>query len=111
MSEEIYEVIIPPNIYTQLENIRDYISNVFFAPQAANKRITEIFNTMESLKTFPERGFSADKKVGRQISKISKTYGIVAVGGKYLIFYNILGREINISYLIPTKSDYAKLFN
>ena len=101
---------MPPHIYIQLTSIKDYISNVLFDPSGAEKRVRDIVCGMKNLSTFPERGFNADKKVGKQISKTDKTLGILVADNQYLVFYTVDGERIYITHLIPTKSDYSKLF-
>lgn len=109
-----YNVQIPPEIFTQLQNIKDYVANVLFSPQTAEKQVRHILADLRNLKTFPERGFDADAKVGKQISKFGKTYGIVVGNKKYLAFYTIDKMDgkkfVFVTYLVPARSDYAKLF-
>lgn len=109
-----YVVKIPDEIFTQLQNIKDYVANVLFSPQAAEKQVRQILTDLRNLRTFPERGFDADEKVGKQISQYAKTYGIIVGNRKYLAFYNIDEsngtKYVFVTYLVPVQSDYAKLF-
>ncbi|MDR2834123.1 MAG: type II toxin-antitoxin system RelE/ParE family toxin [Streptococcaceae bacterium] len=107
-----YHVKIAPKIFEQLKDIQAYISNVLLSTEAADNRITELFDEMENLKTFPHRGFNADEKIGTVINQHKKTYGLSIVKGKYIVLYQVV-EEINqvlIVDLVPTASDYSKLF-
>ena len=105
-------MVIPPAVFLQLESIKNYISNVLFNPEIAIDIVGKILDDMESLEVVPERGFNADDKVGKQISKTHVTYGIVTKDQDYLIFYSIASDslEVHITNLVPVRSDYAKLF-
>lgn len=107
-----YTVKIPQTIFDQIKSIKNYIQDVLLSPAAALKTSQLLLEGIKSLQTFPERGFNADEKVGRQISKHHKTFGIVIANRKYLLFYNINTEDkiVNITHLLPVKSDYAKLF-
>lgn len=107
-----YEVQIPEPIFHQLELIRAYTASVLSMLEAAQKRVNTILDDLESLSTFPERGFNADEKAGRQISNTDKTKGILVGKKKYLAFYTIdeVQDLVLISHLVPVTSDYAKLF-
>lgn len=107
-----YTVKTPQAIFDQIKSINSYIRDVLFSPAAALKTSQLLLDGIKSLQTFPERGFNADEKVGRQISKQYKTFGIVIANRKYLLFYNINRKDkiVNVTHLLPVKSDYAKLF-
>lgn len=107
-----YTVNTPQTIFDQIKSIKNYIQDVLLSPDAALKTSQLLLEGIKSLQTFPERGFDADEKVGRQISKQYKTFGIVIANRKYLLFYNINTEDkiVNITHLLPVKSDYAKLF-
>lgn len=42
-----YQVLISDEVFKQLENIKDYISNVKLSPQSAEKVIDTILNDLE----------------------------------------------------------------
>lgn len=106
-----YTVSTPQTIFDQIKSIKNYIQDVLLSPDAALKTGQLLIEGIKSLQTFPERGFDADEKIGRQISKRYKTFGIVIANRKYLLFYNINTEEkiVNVTHLLPVKSDYAKL--
>lgn len=107
-----YQIRIPKAIHYQIQQIERYIRDVLFSPQAAKKRKSEIIEGIKTLTTFPERGFDADEKIGRTILQGHKTYGIPIIDGKYIVLYIIDEKEgnVQITELLPTQSDYAKLF-
>ncbi|GGE26936.1 type II toxin-antitoxin system RelE/ParE family toxin [Streptococcus himalayensis] len=107
-----YLVKVPNDIFDQIESIRDYIKNVLLSEQSAENTVKELVKGLRSLEVFPERGFDADAKVNTQISQNVKTRGILVANNRYIIFYSIDEKEkvVNVSHLLPSKSDYAKLF-
>lgn len=112
MQEKNYSVEIAPEIYVQLENIKNYISNVLFSPATAERRLEQIFDGLGSLKKFPERGFNADERFGKEIKQGENTRAIPIVSGKYLVFYVIdeMNSKVLVHMFVPTDSDYIKLF-
>ncbi len=107
-----YTVKTPQAIFDQIKSIHHYIENVLLSPTSAKTMTKKILDGIRSLETFPERGFDADDKVGRQISSSVKTQGILVANRKYIILYTIndVVKEVLITHLLPVKSDYAKLF-
>lgn len=103
-----YEVIISPEVFEKIQEIANYIRVVFLSEQSARKIADEIFDDLDNLKTFPERGFNADEKVGKQIFPPYQSRGIVT--NDYLAFYQIVGEQVFVTHLVPAKSDYRKLF-
>ncbi len=107
-----YTVKTPQSIFDQIKSIKNYIQDVLLSPTAAKHTSQQLLAGIRSLETFPERGFDADKKVGRQISKTKKTFGILIANRKYLLFYTINPQDkvVIVTHLLPVKSDYTKLF-
>ena len=107
-----YQVEIPESIKHQVKQIRAYISDVLFDSAAAQKRTKEIIEGMKDLELLPNRGFDADLKIGTEIYPGRKTLGLPIVDGKYIILYFVddENHSVQIIDLIPTQSDYAKLF-
>lgn len=103
-----YEVIISPEVFEKIQSIASYIRVVFLSEISAQKVADEIFDDLENLSTFPELGFDADEKVGKQILPPYQTRGIVT--NEYLAFYQIVGNQVRVTHLVPAKSDYRKLF-
>lgn len=107
-----YEIRIPAFVLEQIQTIRVYIQNVIGSSQGAESTVQSIFDGIKSLEIFPERGFDADLNVGKQITPFGPTKGIVIANQRYLLFYTIDPKEkiVFVTHLVPTKSDYAKLF-
>lgn len=70
----------------------------------------ELVDGIESLSFFPERGFDADNRFGKLIDPPFRTRGFV-LGKEYIILYRMDDLVVRVSYLLPTRSDYMKLFN
>ncbi|HFI2447827.1 TPA: type II toxin-antitoxin system RelE/ParE family toxin [Streptococcus suis] len=110
---EKYKIIISPRVIEQIKNIRDYIANVKLSPETADRLVTAIFDEIESLEVFPERGFNADEKIGTIIDRFGRSSrGITIQNGKYIVIYSIDKREglVEVAFLFSSKTDYAKLF-
>lgn len=108
-----YQVMISPRVVEQIKNIRDYIANVELSPFTAEKLVNAIFDEIESLALFPERGFNADEKIGTRVDKKGRdSRGIAIQKGKYIVIYSINETEkvVDVAFLFSSKTDYAKLF-
>ena len=107
-----YTVQVPPAIFDQISSIKRYIEEILQSPLAAEKKVRSILKGIKSLESFPERGFDADAKVGRKISKTVSTKGILINNRKFLLFYTINEKEkvVHITHLLSSQTDYAKLF-
>jgi plasmid stabilization system protein ParE len=111
LQEKEYSVELAPEIYNQIESIQKYISDVLLAPQAAHQRVEEIFDGLDTLKKFPERGFDADERFGKQIYSVGQTKGLPIVNGKYIAFYVVEMDDVFVHRFVPSDSDYVKLFD
>lgn len=110
---EKYRVIISPKLIEQIKSIRDYVANVKLSPETAERLVTAIFDEIESLELFPERGFDADEKTGVKIDKNGRSSrGIIIQNGKYIVIYTVNQEEhiVEVAFLFSSKTDYAKLF-
>lgn len=66
MEFESYSVILAPAVEKELAAIYAYFSEQF-SEATAKRRISMIVEALESLQIFPERGFNADSRFGKQI--------------------------------------------
>ncbi|KXT83897.1 hypothetical protein STRDD11_01236 [Streptococcus sp. DD11] len=107
MTSEFYTVILAPAVERELDAIYTYLSE-HFSEDAARKRIAMIVETLEGLQVFPERGFNADNRFGRQINPPHITRGYV-IGKSYIALYRVEEAEVRVGQLFSTKSDYVKL--
>ncbi|MGV3145808.1 type II toxin-antitoxin system RelE/ParE family toxin [Streptococcus parasuis] len=110
---EKYRVIISPRLIEQIKSIRDYVANVKLSPETAERLVTAIFDEIESLELFPERGFDVDEKIGVKIDKNGRSSrGITIQNGKYIVIYTVNqeAHSVEVAFLFLSKTDYAKLF-
>lgn len=107
-----YKVELAPEVFEQIQSIKNYITVVLQSPVNADRTVERIFDDLERLELFPKRGFDADEKVGVQLSKQVKSRGISISKGNYLAFYTIKEDEklVYVTHLVSSKSDYAPLF-
>lgn len=111
MDYKTYKLKYAPQVIAELKSIKAYILELSQSENIANKRIDDLFKSMETLKVFPEAGFNADEKYRRRISKDVTTRGMT-LKKDYLVLYDIdeANSCVNVRYLFSTKSDYMKLF-
>lgn len=94
-----YEVQITKYAMAQMEEIRDYIANGLFAPQAACNLFSEMKRKVKSLESMPERNPLVDvKKWGEQ--------GVRKTIVKNFIIYYWIDEERKTVYI--TAVVYAK---
>lgn len=101
-----YEIIIAPEVLDKVSEIAEYISSNF-SETSAKKRVKDLFEGFETLKTFPQVGFDADERVGFRIDPKHFIRGVVILG-KYIALYYIDEERarVNIAYLFSTSEDY-----
>lgn len=101
-----YEIVIAPGVLDKVSEIADYISSNF-SETSAKKRVKDLFEGFETLKTFPQVGFDADERVGFRIDAKHFIRGVVILG-KYIALYYIDEERarVNIAYLFSTSEDY-----
>lgn len=101
-----YEVVIAPGVLDKVSEIAEYISSNF-SETSAKKRVKDLFDGFETLKTFPQVGFDADERVGFRIDAKHFIKGVVILG-KYIALYYIDEERarVNIAYLFSTSEDY-----
>ncbi|HGA4460402.1 TPA: type II toxin-antitoxin system RelE/ParE family toxin [Streptococcus pyogenes] len=106
MDYKKYQIIYAPDVLEKLKEIRDYISST-----SGQHKMEQIISDIEKLEVFPEVGFDADEKYGSKISHYHSTKGYT-LSKDYIVLYHIEGEEnrVVIDYLLPTRSDYIKLF-
>lgn len=107
MEFESYSVILAPAVEKELAVIYAYFSEQF-SEEIAKRRIGMIVEALESLQIFPERGFNADNRFGKQIDPSHLTRGYL-IGKDYIALYRVVEKEVRVGHLFATKSDYVKL--
>lgn len=107
-----YDVNISPRVAEQIKSIRNYIADIKLNQEAADSVVDNIFDEIETLAAYPERGFDADAKLGVKIDEQEKTYGIIILEGKYIVLYATHEEDtsVNVVYLLSTQTDYARYF-
>lgn len=109
MAYKKYQIIYAERVIESLDAIYDYIANTIGSKDRARRKIASIREDIKRLEIFPEAGFDADKKFGKRLDPNYPTRGIT-LRRDYLVLYNILDNKVRVVYLLPTKSDYMKLF-
>lgn len=109
MDYKKYQMIYAPGVLNKLKEIRDYISQNY-SSTSGQRKMEQIISDIEKLEFFPEVGFDADEKYGSKISNYHHTKGYT-LSKDYIVLYHIEEENrIVIDYLLPTRSDYMKLF-
>lgn len=107
MAFETYEVLLAPAVEKEIDAIYDYFVQ-HFSEETARRRVKMIIESLESLQVFPERGFDADNRFGKQINPPHVTRGYV-IEKDYIALYQVVYQEVRVGHLFATKSDYLKL--
>lgn len=94
-----------------LVEIKEYIINNFKSETSAKKVVDNIMQKISALEIFPEVGFDADERFGKALDKRHKTRGLT-IGKDYIALYfvNDEKKEVIITHIVSTRSDYVKLF-
>jgi len=94
-----------------LVEIKEYIINNFKSETSAKKVVDNIMQKISALEIFPEVGFDADERFGKTLDKRHKTRGLT-IGKDYIALYfvNDEKKEVVITHIVSTRSDYVKLF-
>lgn len=94
----------------KLLEIKSYIAEKFSA-SSADKKVKEIIDSISILTVFPEGGFNADERYGREFDSRYMTRGLT-LKKDYIALYFIdeQKKEVVITHLSSTKEDPIKLF-
>ena len=94
-----------------LVEIKEYIINNFKSETSAKKVVDNIMQKISALEIFPEVGFDVDERFGKTLDKRHKTRGLT-IGKDYIALYfvNDEKKEVVITHIVSTRSDYVKLF-
>lgn len=97
---------LSPLVITDLQEIKDYISDELSTPIVANRVINKIIDDYTLLETSPEMGASLSAKI-----HIATDYRYL-VSGKYIVFYKTYKEYVYISRILYGARDYIRiLFN
>lgn len=110
MDYKKYQVTILPIVLQKINDTFDYLETNFSEEYAKN-RVKLIFDALEDLAILPERGFNADDKFQKKIDNRYPTRGIT-IKKEYIALYFIddMREEVVVTHLLPSRSDYIKLF-
>ena len=106
-----YKVSYNTGALEALVEIKEYIINNFKSETSAKKVVGNIMQKISALEIFPEVGFDADERFGKALDKRHKTRGLT-IGKDYIALYfvNDEKKEVIITHIVSTRSDYVKLF-
>lgn len=106
-----YKVIYYTGALETLVEIKEYIINNFKSETSAKEVVDNIMQKISALEIFPEVGFDADERFGKTLDKRHKTRGLT-IGKDYIALYfvNDEKKEVIITHIVSTRSDYVKLF-
>ncbi len=92
-----------PEAIQDLDEIWDYIMLEFCNPNAAEKIVNSIMNTIGKLEDFPEMGTSLSS-----VSDVESDYRFVTYGN-YMAFYRHMNKDIFIDRILYGKRDYLRV--
>ncbi|MEY8435394.1 type II toxin-antitoxin system RelE/ParE family toxin [Streptococcus hyointestinalis] len=106
-----YKVSYNTGALEALVEIKEYIINNFKSETSAKKVVDNIMQKISALEIFPEVGFDADERFGKTLDKRHKTRGLT-IGKDYIALYFVDDekKEVIITHIVSTRSDYVKLF-
>lgn len=103
-----YKVVLFERVREKLLEINSYISENY-SVDSAKKKVDEILRGIQTLEVFPEIGLDAEVKLGKEIDQRHKAR-LLTLKKDYIVLYYIDEGNVYVTHLLPTKSDYLKLF-
>lgn len=97
------KIRLSPLALSDLQEIKEYITDELCNPTAANRIITKIIKDYSLLETSPRLGSSLSS-----IIHIDTDYRFL-VSGKYIIFYKTEGEYVSIYRILYGARDYMKI--
>ena len=105
----VYKLSVTKRVNTSLRSIHDYISDVLLNESAAQRTVEKILMGFDRLTIFPEAGFNADQRYGKQINETFVTRAIIIDNYIALYFIDTENMEVVVTHLFSSKSDYIRL--
>ena len=99
----MFTVRFTPQAVADLEEIKRYISNDLFNPQAAADLVALVFDKIRTLVSMPQSGARL-----RTDSPVLKGYRFIPCKN-YLVFYRIEGKTVSVIRVLYAKRDYLGL--
>ena len=109
MNYKRYRILYSPRVIDSLDKIYQYIAEEIGSVEAARRKVANIRKDINRLEIFPQAGFDADEKFGKKLDSHYPTRGLT-LSKDYIVLYTIVEDTVRLSYLLPSKSDYMKLF-
>ncbi|WP_172922055.1 MULTISPECIES: type II toxin-antitoxin system mRNA interferase toxin, RelE/StbE family [unclassified Streptococcus] len=106
MDYKKYRILYSPRVIDSLDKIYQYIAEEIGSVEAARRKVAKDINRLE---IFPQAGFDADEKFGKRLDPHYQTRGLT-LSKDYIVLYTIVEDTVRFAYLLPSKSDYMKLF-
>lgn len=103
-----YKVVLLERVRTKLLEIKGYISENY-SEDSAKRKVDEILRGIQTLEVFPEIGLDAEVRLGKEIDPRHKTR-LLTLKRDYIVLYYIDEGNVYVTHLLPTKSDYLRLF-
>lgn len=99
----MFKIRFTPRAIADLEEIKRYISNDLFNPQAAAELVALVFKKVKILASLPQTGAHVKTEI-----PILKTYRFIQCK-HYLVFYRIEEKIVSISRILYASRDYLNL--
>lgn len=101
-----YEIKYADETFEELDQIFDFVARV--SEEGARNVVRRIRSKVNALKVMPG-GFDFDARLGRKLHDEFKTEAIIS--DDYLILFVVdeANKEVIITHVIPSKSDYMQL--
>lgn len=99
-----YKVVLSDRAKNDIDDSAAYIFQESKSNDVAQKFINEIYNVIESLSSFPERGNNPRKQILR-----TQGYKYV-ICREYLIFYKVLDKTVYVMAVFHSKKDYFRYY-
>ncbi|HEW4830042.1 TPA: type II toxin-antitoxin system RelE/ParE family toxin [Streptococcus pneumoniae] len=109
MDYKRYRILYSPRVIDSLDKIYQYIAEEIGSVEAARRKVANIRKDINRLEIFPQAGFDADEKFGKKLDPRYQTRGWT-LSKDYIVLYTIVEDTVRLAYLLPSKSDYMKLF-
>lgn len=99
----MFTVRFTPQAVADLEEIKRYISNDLFNPQAAADLVALVFDKIRTLVSMPQSGARLRTDI-----PVLKGYRFIPCKN-YLVFYRIEGKTVSVIRVLYAKRDYLGL--
>jgi len=101
--ETEYNLIIPKQIEMDIKQIRFYKEKFGSYEGTIHKLMKKFDTAVESLATSPMAGIDLSSRLG-----FATNFRYKVVEKKYLIFYTIDGKDVNVVRILPAKSNWQR---